>query len=59
LPSDAKSLGGGIWTTGTGRQSRYVFAVSGGRVKSIGVAKSGVAQGAKKLNRLARLALSG
>ncbi|MDQ2675922.1 MAG: hypothetical protein M3Y34_03870, partial [Actinomycetota bacterium] len=55
----AGNLGGGVWTSGTGRQSRYAFGISGGRVEWVGVLKSGAAQSANKVKRFARLALRG
>ncbi len=55
----AESLGGRVWTTGTGRQSRYAFGVGGGEVKWVGVLKRGSAQSASKIKRSARLALRG
>lgn len=55
----AASLGGGVWTAATGRQSRYAFGVSGGVVRWVGVLKKGSAQQADQVKRLARLALRG
>ena len=55
----ASPLGNGVWVVGTGRQSRYIFGVSGGKVRWVGVATSGTAKSAKKVSRAARLALFG
>ena len=55
----ADHLGGKVWVQETGRASRFVYVLRAGRVRIVGVGDAASTRNARKVKRLARLAVGG